>query len=663
MKWKTPIISALAISTLIACEDSAVIPVDKNSDEHGFSAPTETTARANQQVLDDLPFHNKQDFEDAIKGFIATDEKLAIKNSRDEVIWRPGDYTFIDGDAPASANPSLWRQEKLNNINGLFKVSERIYQIRGYDLANMSVIEGDTGWIVVDPLTTRETAAQGLALVRQHLGDKPITGVIFTHSHVDHFGGALGVISKAEIAEGNIPIVAPIGFIEEATSENVIAGNAMTRRSTFSYGKNLPRSERGHIGSGLGKAPAFGGTTGIVVPNYTVDRTGQELNIDGINFIFQNASGSEAPSELTFYLPQLKTYCGAEVLSRNMHNIYTLRGAKVRDAVKWANFINEAMSMAADADNYFASHHWPMWGNTEIIGYMEKQRDMYKYIHDQTMRLANEGLTPNEIAEEIEMPDSLRQQFYNRDYYGTLKHNSKAVYQHYYGWYDGNPANLDALTPIDAGTKYIELMGGADKVIQAAQSAFDNGEYRWVAQLLNHLVFSDPKNQSAKALLAKAYDQLGYQAESGVWRDVYLTASQELRTGAPEKGMDLADAKDFIIQTPVDKFFDAMSVRLNGMKADGVEKVINVRISDLNEDYVLRIKNSVFHHTMGQADPNANASISISHSLLMNMLTGSVGIKDILTSDELSIEGSKIDLVRFFSLFEAPKTTFNIITP
>jgi alkyl sulfatase BDS1-like metallo-beta-lactamase superfamily hydrolase len=663
MKWKTPIISALAISTLIACEDSAVIPADKNSDEHGFSAPTETTDRANQQVLDDLPFHNKQDFDDAIKGFIATDEALSITNARGEVIWRPDEYGFITGDAPASANPSLWRQEKLNNINGLFKVSDRVYQIRGYDLANMSILEGDTGWIVVDPLTTRETAAKGLALVRQHLGDKPITGVIFTHSHIDHFGGALGVISKAEIAEGNIPIVAPIGFIEEATSENVIAGNAMTRRSTFSYGKNLPRSERAHIGSGLGKAPAFGGTTGIIVPNYTVDRTGQELNIDGIDFIFQNASGSEAPSELTFYLPQLKTYCGAEVLSRNMHNIYTLRGAKVRDAVKWASFINEAMSMAADADNYFASHHWPMWGNTEIIGYMEKQRDMYKYIHDQTMRLANQGLTPNEIAEEIEMPASLRQQFYNRDYYGTLKHNSKAVYQYYYGWYDGNPANLDALPPADAGEKYIELMGGADNVVQAAQSAFDKGEYRWVAQLLNHLVFSDPKNNSAKALLAKTYDQLGYQSESGVWRDVYLTASQELRTGAPEKGMNLADAKDFIIQTPVDKFFDAMSVRLNGMKADGVEKVINIRITDLNENHVLRIKNSVFHHTTGTVDTEANASIAISHSLLTDMLTGSAGIKDVLTSDELEVEGSTIDLIQFFSLFEAPETTFNIVTP
>jgi alkyl sulfatase BDS1-like metallo-beta-lactamase superfamily hydrolase len=663
MNWKAPLFSTLIASALIACTDSTEVPVDQSSDQYGFSAATETTTKTNKEVLAKLPFHNKQDFDDAIKGFIATDEALSITNARGEVIWRPDEYGFITGDAPASANPSLGRQEKLNNINGLFKVSDRVYQIRGYDLANMSILEGDTGWIVVDPLTTRETAAKGLALVRQHLGDKPITGVIFTHSHVDHFGGALGVISKAEIAEGNIPIVAPIGFIEEATSENVIAGNAMTRRSTFSYGKNLPRSERAHIGSGLGKAPAFGGTTGIVVPNYTVDRTGQKLNIDGIDFIFQNASGSEAPSELTFYLPQLKTYCGAEVLSRNMHNIYTLRGAKVRDAVKWASFINEAMSMAADADNYFASHHWPMWGNTEIIGYMEKQRDMYKYIHDQTMRLANQGLTPNEIAEEIEMPASLRQQFYNRDYYGTLKHNSKAVYQYYYGWYDGNPANLDALPPADAGEKYIELMGGADNVVQAAQSAFDNGEYRWVAQLLNHLVFSDPKNNSAKALLAKAYDQLGYQSESGVWRDVYLTASQELRTGAPEKGMNLADAKDFIIQTPVDKFFDAMSVRLNGMKADGVEKVINIRITDLNENHVLRIKNSVFHHTTGTVNTEANASIAISHSLLTDMLTGGAGIKDVLTSDELEVEGSTIDLIQFFSLFEAPETTFNIVTP
>ena len=662
MKWKTLIICTLAISTLTACEDSAVIAVDKSSDQYGFSAATETTAKINRQVLADLPFHNKQDFDDATKGFIATDESLSITNSRDEIIWRPDDYAFIDGEAPASANPSLWRQAKLNNINGLFKVSERIYQIRGYDLANMSFIEGDTGWIVVDPLTAGETAAKGMALVRKHLGDKPITGIIFTHSHIDHFGGVLGIISSAEIAERNIPVVAPIGFIEEATSENVIAGNAMMRRSTFSYGKNLPRTPRGHIGSGLGKAPAYG-TTSILEPNYTVDTTGQELTVDGIDFIFQNASGSEAPSELTFYLPQLKTYCGAEMLSRNMHNIYTLRGAKVRDAVKWAGFINEAMGIAANADNYFASHHWPMWGNEQILEYLEKQRDMYKYIHDQTMRLANMGLTPNEIAEEIEMPASLQQQFYNRGYYGTLKHNAKAVYQHYYGWYDGNPANLDALPQIDAGVKYVALMGGGDAVVEAAQIAYDNGEYRWVAQLLNHLVFAEPGNKSARGLLAIAYDQLGYQAESGVWRDVYLNAALELRNGAPEKGMNMADAKGVITQTPVSKFFDAMSVRLNGMKADGVEKIINIRITDLNESHVLRIKNSVFHHTMQAANSEANASIAISHSLLTDMLTGGAGVKDVLTSDELDIDGSTIDLIQFFSLFEQPATTFNIVTP
>ncbi|MFQ3324610.1 MAG: alkyl sulfatase BDS1-like metallo-beta-lactamase superfamily hydrolase [Pseudomonadales bacterium] len=662
MNWKTPLFSTLITSILVGCGGSTEVPVDKSSDQYGFSAATETTAKTNKEVLANLPFHNRQDFDDAIKGFIATDEALSITNARGEIIWRPDDYGFITGDAPASANPSLWRQAKLNNINGLFKVSERIYQIRGYDLANMSIIEGDSGWIVIDPLTASETAAKGMALVRKHLGDKPITGIIFTHSHVDHFGGALGIISSAEIAERNIPVIAPIGFIEEATSENVIAGNAMMRRSTFSYGKNLPRTQRGHIGSGLGKAPAYG-TTGILEPNYTVDTTGQELTVDGVDFIFQNASGSEAPSELTFYLPQLKTYCGAEVLSRNMHNIYTLRGAKVRDAVKWAGFINEAMDMAANADNYFASHHWPMWGNEQIIEYLEKQRDMYKYIHDQTMRLANSGLTPNEIAEEIEMPASLQQQFYNRGYYGTLKHNAKAVYQHYYGWYDGNPANLDALTEVDAGQKYVTLMGGPDAVIAAAKTAYDKGEYRWVAQLLNHLVFAEPDNRQARGLLATVYDQLGYQSESGVWRDVYLNAALELRNGAPEKGMNMADAKGIITQTPVSKFFDAMSVRLNGMKADGVEKVINVRITDLNENHVLGIKNSVFHHTIGTVNAEANASIAISHSLLTDMLTGSAGIKDVLTSDELDIQGSTIDLIQFFSLFEAPETTFNIVTP
>lgn len=656
-----PLIGLLLVM-LSACGNNSSTPVDVSADLNGNTAPTDFTTQANARILDELPFHDKRDFDDAMKGLIATDQNLDVKNQRGETIWELESYGFIKGEAPASVNPSLWRQAKLNNINGLFKVSDRIYQVRGYDLANMSIIQGDTGWIIIDPLTNRDTSAKALALVNKHLGNKPVTGVILTHSHVDHFGGVLGVVSKSEVDASNIPVIAPEGFVLEATSENVIAGNAMTRRSTFSYGKNLPRSERGHIGSGLGKGPAYG-FTGIMLPNITIDSTPQNLTIDGVEFVFQNASGSEAPSELTFYLPQLNAYCGAEVLSRNMHNIYTLRGAKVRDAVKWAGFIDQAIDLFGTADTYFASHHWPMWGNADIVEYMEKQRDMYKYIHDQTLRMANEGLTSREIAEQITMPDSLRKVFYNRDYYGTLKHNAKAVYQHYFGWYDGNPANLDSLPPTEAGGKYVKLMGGADVVIAKAQEAHDKGEYRWVAELLNHLVFAEPNNSGAKSLLANTYDQLAYQSESGVWRDVYLNAALELRNGAPKKGSNISDAKDFVLQTPVSSFFDAMSVRLNGIEAEGKQYIINIHVTDLGEKYVLKLKNAVLHHKQTELNPKANAGIAISHDLLVDLLIGDAGIKELVGSDQLETQGSTLDLIRFFALLETPKTTFNVVTP
>jgi alkyl sulfatase BDS1-like metallo-beta-lactamase superfamily hydrolase len=657
-------VAIVLVLTPSACAERAPVfePTDTAPDVAGNTAPTTATAALNASVADGLPLGDQQDFEDAKRGLIASDPELRVRGENGAPIWDMSVYRFIEGDPPASVNPSLWRQEQLNSIHGLFRVTEGVYQVRGYDFANMSLIQGKTGWIVVDPLTSEETARAAITFARKHLGDAPVSAVIFTHSHVDHFGGVLGILPPEEVERRKVPIVAPERFIDEATSENIVAGITMARRSLFMYGQRLPRGERGHVGSGLGKGPASG-TIGILQPTETISKTPTELTIDGVRLIFQNAPGSEAPSELTFYLPDRKTYCGAEIVSHNMHNLYTLRGAKVRDALKWSGYIDEAIALFGDAEVYFGSHHWPIWGNERIIDFLKTQRDTYKYIHDQTLRLALDGYTPREIAEQLELPESLGRTFANRGYYGTLRHNSKAVYQHYFGWYDGNPANLDPLPPAEAGAKYVELAGGAASLMQKAQAAYDRAEYRWVAEVVNHLVFADPDNHDARNLLAKAYDQLGYQAESGPWRDVYLTAAFELRHGGPDRGIDLASAMDMIVHAPLERFLDAMAVRLNGPKAEGKNMIINLILTDLGATYVLELENSVLRHSRREPHPDANASLKITHALYLKMLTGKAGVRDTLFSDDLKIEGNRLDLLAFFKLFDKPEGTFNIVTP
>jgi alkyl sulfatase BDS1-like metallo-beta-lactamase superfamily hydrolase len=407
-------------------------------------------------------------------------------------------------------NPSLWRQERLNGIHGLFEVVPGVHQVRGYDISNLTLVDGETGWIVVDPLTARETAEAAMALARSHLGDRPVVAVIFTHSHLDHFGGIEGVLPQVPDERARVRIVAPASFVEEATSENVMAGIAMGRRASFMYGMPLDRSPRGHVGSGLGKQPARG-SLGIAAPTDVVDHTPQEIVLDGVRFVFQHAPNTEAPAELTFYLPDRKAFCGAEVVSHTLHNLYTLRGAKVRDALVWSQTIDEAMRLFGEAEVVFASHHWPTWGRERVADHLAAQRDVYRYIHDQTLRLANQGATPREIAEEVELPASLAARFAVRGYYGTVRHNAKAVYQAYFGWYDGNPANLDPLPPVEEAARYVEAMGGADAVLARGQAALDAGDYRWAATLLDHLVFAAPGDERARALLAAVYDQLGYR--------------------------------------------------------------------------------------------------------------------------------------------------------
>jgi len=547
-------------------------------------------------------------------------------------------------------------------MHGLFKVTEGVYQLRGYDLSNMTLIEGKSGWIVVDPLTARETAAAAFAFARRHLEQRPVVAMIFTHSHIDHFGGVLGVLAGEGVLAENIRIIAPQGFMEEATSENVIAGTAMSRRAMFMYGKQLPRTERGHVDSGLGISPAFG-SFGLLQPTEIIDRTPQALDIDGIQFVFQNAPHSEAPAELTFYLPHVKAFNGAEVTSHNLHNLYTLRGAKVRDALLWSHYIDESIELFGEAEVYLASHHWPIWGNQSIIDFLEIQRDTYKYIHDQTVRLFNEGLTPGEIAELIELPASLQTEFHNRSYYGTLRHNARAVYQNYLGWYDGNPAHLDPVPPVEAGRRYVALAGGAAALLDKARAAYDQAEYRWAAELLNHLVFAEPDDTAAKALLAACYDQLGYQAESGPWRDVYLSAAFELRHGPPEQGLNVALMKDVLRQTPVRRFFDSMAVRLNGPKAEGVELSVNFVFTDLGESYLLDVGNAVLHHRPSDPAAPADATLKLTHEVFLSMLTGQAGLKDLLLSDDIELEGSTLDLLQFFSLLDKPDGRFDIVTP
>jgi alkyl sulfatase BDS1-like metallo-beta-lactamase superfamily hydrolase len=630
------------------------------ADAHGATAATASTVAANAAVAAELPLADAQDFEDAKRGLVASDPDVLIEGPGGARIWDTAAYGFVTGDAPESVNPSLWRQAKLNGIHGLFKVSDGIYQVRGYDISNMTLIRGQTGWIVVDPLTTTETAAAALALARKHLGDAPIVAVIFTHSHVDHFGGIGGVLPQG--ANAGVRIIAPKGFLEEGTSENILAGIAMGRRASFMYGTELPRTERGHVDSGLGKAPARG-SMGLLEPTELVDHTPQEMQIDGVRFVFQYTPDSEAPAELTFYLPESKAFCGAEVVTHTLHNLYTLRGAKVRDALKWSGYIDEAIRLFPDTEVVFASHHWPVWGSARVVDYLKRQRDTYKYLHDQTLRLANEGHTPREIAEELELPASLRSSFADRGYYGTVRHNAKAVYQFYFGWYDGNPANLDPLPPAEAGAKYVALMGGAGEVMRKAREAFDRGEYRWAATLLNHLVFAEPERADARELLAGAYDQLGYRAESGPWRDVYLTGASELRHGTPKNVFSLASATELLRHTPVDRFFASMAARLNGPKAEGKTMTLNFVFTDLGETHVVSLENAVLHHHRQDPDPQAAATVRLTRDFLVRLASGQAGLREMIFSDDLDVEGSRLELLSFFSLLDRPDGGFPIVTP
>ena len=643
----------IALITLTGCS--------KNSGVGGTASDaTPTTLAANAQFAKDLKLDDPQDFEDAKRGFIAkpTGKLLAADGS---VLYDYDAYQFIQGQAPDTVNPSLWRHACLNAEIGLFKVTDGIYQLRGFDLANITLIEGKTGWIVVDALTSRESSAAAMAFARQHLGNKPVTALVFSHSHIDHFGGALGVLTPQEVAERKVPVIAPAGFMEEATSENVMVGTAMGRRSIYQFGRDLERSAKGNVDTGLGKNVVYG-TFGILPPTQLITKPTEELTLDGVHFVFHNVPGAEAPAELTFFIPAKKAYGGAENLAQTMHNLLPVRGAKVRDALRWSEYMDQALEQTAGTEVYFGQHNWPIWGNAHIQDFIKAHRDVYKYTHDQTVRLINAGYTRNEIADKIKLPKSLEDHFGARGYYGDLRHNVRAVYQFYLGAYDGNPANLNPLPPQESAKHYLELLGGADKAVAAAQTAYDKGEYRWAAELLNHAVFGDPSSKAAKELLAKTYDQMGYMSEAATWRNSYLTAAAELRNGPPAKGVSRAGFVEMLMQTPVERFLEAMAAGLDGPAADGKNLKVNLVLSDIKESYVLWIENAVLHYKKAAPATDANATLTLTKSIFIKMMAGTAGVKDTLLSDDLKIDGSKIDLARFFGLIDKAPGTFAIVT-
>jgi alkyl sulfatase BDS1-like metallo-beta-lactamase superfamily hydrolase len=660
-------IRALACAALAAAACTHPTPppaADDASPDAAGATPASAATREANAAYAHLPLADPADLADAQRGLIAHEQGLVISTESGARVWDTTGYEFLAGDAPPTVNPSLWRQAKLNDLHGLFEVTSGVYQVRGYDISNMTIIEGKTGRIVVDPLTTHETAAAAWRLVEKTLGAKPVAAVIFTHSHIDHFGGIEGVISADEIAKRKVRVVAPARFLEEASSENVLAGVPMLRRAQFMYGLRLPRGPRGHVDTGLGKAPAVG-SIGLAVPTDLVDKTPTELVLDGVRFVFQYTPESEAPAEMTFYLPEKKAFCSAEIVTHTMHNLYTLRGAKVRDALKWSGYIDDALVRFGDAEVMFASHSWPIWGQARIADYLAKQRDAYKYIHDQTLRLASSGATPREIAEQLDLPSSLAPSFGNRGYYGTVRHNAKAVYQWYFGWYDANPANLDPLPPAEAGARYVEAMGGASAVLAKAQASYDAGDYRWAATMLDHLVFTEPHNRDASELLARCYDQLGYRAESGPWRDVYLSGAYELRHGEPSGDSRTSGAAQLLRYTPIERFFDAMAARLDGPKADGVSLAVDFVFTDLGESYHLWIENAVLHHRTLEkgAKSHADVTVRLTKEFWLRLAMGQAGVRDLVFSKDLDVNGSRLDLLRFFSLLDPPDPNFAIVRP
>jgi alkyl sulfatase BDS1-like metallo-beta-lactamase superfamily hydrolase len=623
------------------------------------------TRALHEASLSELPFEDREDFEDAQRGLIATTPSLVLRDARERAVWDMDSYAFVDGHgAPETVHPSLWRLAQLNGVHGLFEVAPGIYQVRGYDLSNMTLVEGRTGVIVIDPLISMECAAAALHLYRAHRGERRVSAVVYTHSHVDHFGGVKGVVSEDDVHAGHVPIWAPSGFLEHAVSENVLAGTAMARRAGYMFAPSLQRGPRGQVDAGIGKTTSTGSIT-LIPPTHEVSCTGQEEDIDGVPMVFQLVPESEAPAEMNFHFPEWRVLCVAENAVHCLHNVLTPRGAPVRDALAWSKYLGEAVELFGDnTDVMFAQHHWPRWGKQRIVAYLARHRDMYRYLHDQTLRLANRGFTPTEIAAEVKLPPSLERTWSCRGYYGTVSHNVRAVYQRYLGFFDGNPAHLDPLPPEEAARRYAQLAGGIEPLLVHARAALEQGDYRWVAELCSHAVFADPDHAPARELHAEALEQLGYQSESAVWRNLYLVGARELREGppAPPKDRRVASA-DVARALSIEQLWDAMGVRLDGPRAWGAQIVLAWNFTDVEERWTVTVENGALNTVEGRLAPDAQATITLTRAAFDTILLGEGDGAALFASGAIAVEGDGVKLGEFLGLLDEGDPAFAIVTP
>ena len=632
---------------------------------------TAATAAANAEVAR-LPFLAGDDGADrrrATRGRLSPPTSPTIGHPGGWDVWDFGAFHFLDEEAPPEVNPSLWRQGRLNNEAGLFEVAEGVHQVRGFDLANLTVVEGKEGRIVIDPLTSVPTARAAMALVDEVLGARPVTAVIYTHSHVDHFAGVRGVVDEADVRAKKVPIIAPAGFLEAAVSEDVVAGNVMSRRASYMYGMLLPKGPRGHVDAGLGKGIPVLAEQGLLAPTTEISETGTELTVDGVRIAFQVTPGTEAPAEMNFHFPDLRVLCMAENCTCTLHNLYTPRGAQVRDALAWSKYLQESIDLfGSTTEVCFASHHWPRWGREEIVEHLARQRDTYRFLHDQTLRLANHGLTSQEIAEELRLPPELEDEPASRGYYGTVSHNAKAVYQRYLGWFDGNPAHLNPHPPVAAARRYVEFMGGAEEVLAKAQRSFAEGDYRWVAEVVSHVVFADPENVAARALEADALEQLGYQAESGPWRTFYLTGAQELRHGTPSLGKASTVSPDTVAAMTTEMLFDYLGVHLDGLRAAAAGSwALDVVVTDRSERWRVGVERGAIHATRTadgvSATAASQATVEVTHAALAELVMGSATLEDLEGRGDVEVRGDRSALAGLLAVLDRFELMFPIVTP
>lgn len=631
----------------------------------GPKPATEHTKAANRAARDGLPLSDRRDYDDAARGFIGTLDDPVIRREDGTPVIDVSAHAFVheSDDAPDAVHPSLWRHAQVTAHHGLFEVVEGVYQVRGFDLANMTLVEGETGVIVIDPLSFTETAAAALGLYRAHRGDRPVSAVIYTHSHGDHYGGSRAMVEGAEA----IPVIAPDGMVSEAVAENIYAGTAMLRRGIYMYGPMLPTGIRGQVNAGLASALSTGGSATLVPPTDLITRTGETRTVDGVEMVFQMAPHTEAPAEFLVHFPQRRVLCAAEDVNHLMHNLYTLRGAQVRDAATWWKTLNETIRLFGDRTEVILGQHgWPRWGAEDVREYIRDQRDLYKFIHDETLRLANLGGTMTEIAEQLRLPAGLDRQWYSHGYYGSLNHNAKAVYQRYLGWYDSHPAHLHALPPTESGRRYVEFMGGADAVIEKAQAAFDAGDYRWVAEVLTHVVFADPGNRAAAELQADALEQLGYQAENATWRNEYLMAAVELRHGVRDLGsIDLATADVFAAMT-TEMILDYAGIKLNAERAGDLVATLVWTVEDAADgpvDYLLEVRNGVLVYTADARHPEPDATARSTKAALAEALFGGRPLDELVAASDVAIDGDADLVARIFGLLDDFPLWFEIIRP